>query len=64
MTNIWTGLVGAITNSQPELLLPVAVGLTATFGIIYALKGRFWAFLYFATIQFLNWSFGIVDSSA
>ncbi|MEE2878087.1 MAG: VUT family protein [Pseudomonadota bacterium] len=62
MTNIWTGLVGAITNSQPELLLPVAVGLTATFGIIYALKGRFWAFLYFATIPFLNWSFGIVDS--
>lgn len=62
MMNVWNGLVGAITNSQPENLIPVFVGLCVTFGLIYYAGGRFWAFLYFATIPFLNWSFGIVDS--
>jgi len=62
MMNVWNGLVGAMTNSQPDQFLPVLAGLCVTFGIIYYSGGRFWAFLYFATIPFLNWSFGIVDS--
>ena len=61
MIDFWNGLVAAITNSQPQNLLPVTAGLLLTFSIIYYFKGRFWAFLYFATIPFLNWSFGIID---
>jgi len=30
--------------------------------IIYRMGGRFWAFVYFATIPFLNWSFGVIES--
>lgn len=62
MMDIWSGLLGAITNNQPEHLLPVMTGLVTTLGLIHYFKGRFWAFVYFATIPFLNWSFGIVDS--
>lgn len=58
----WNNLLNAITNSQPGNLLPVLLGLIATFSLIYYFRGRFWAFLYFATIPFLNWSFGVVDS--
>lgn len=43
-----------------EYLLAVIPGLISTFMLIYVLGGRFWAFLYFATIPFLNWSFGVV----
>lgn len=62
MMDIWNGLLGAITNNQPEALIPVTIGLIITFGIIYYFKGRFWAFIYFVTIPFLNWSFGVVGS--
>ena len=62
MMDAWNSLLNAITNSQPENLFPVLLGLTATFSLIYYFRGRFWAFLYFATIPFLNWSFGVVDS--
>ncbi|MEQ8558757.1 MAG: VUT family protein [Henriciella sp.] len=62
MMDVWTGLLGAITNSQPENLIPVLAGLIVTSALIYYFKGRFWAFIYFATIPFLNWSFGVVDS--
>ena len=53
-------LVGIITNSQPSHLLPVSLGLATAFTLIFVLGGRFWAFLYFLTIPFLNWSFGVV----
>lgn len=62
MMDIWFGIVDAITNYQRDNLLPVFVAIASTFGIIYYFKGRFWAFVYFATIPFLNWSFGVVDS--
>ncbi len=54
------GLVGALTNGQPQYLLLVLTGLAATFFIIYRLKGRTWAFIYVALIPFLNWSFGVI----
>ena len=62
MTTFWDGLVAALTNSQPSLLFPVFVGLVLTSAIIWFANGRFWAFVYFATIPFLNWSLGVVDS--
>lgn len=43
-----------------DFLLAVVPGLISTFLLIYFLGGRFWAFLYFATIPFLNWSFGVI----
>ena len=61
MIEIWNGFVAAITNSQPQNLLLVVIGLSEAIALIYILKGRFWALLYFATIPFLNWSFGIID---
>ncbi|MEO0713031.1 MAG: VUT family protein [Pseudomonadota bacterium] len=60
-----TGLdqvIGALTGGRPDDLLLVSIGLTLTAIIIYRCGGRFWAFVYFATIPFLNWSFGVVDS--
>lgn len=60
MMDIWNGIISALTR-QPEDLPLVLVGLTATLGVIYYFKGRFWAFVYFATIPFLNWSFGVIE---
>ncbi|MEE9380160.1 MAG: hypothetical protein V3V03_02020 [Hyphomonadaceae bacterium] len=34
--------------------------MACTFFIIFKAGGRSWAFLYFATIPFLNWSFGVI----
>lgn len=62
MTTFWDGLVAALTNQQPALLFPVFAGLVLTSAVIWFANGRFWAFVYFATIPFLNWSFGVVDS--
>ncbi|WP_084418228.1 VUT family protein [Henriciella litoralis] len=62
MMDFLNGIVDAITNQQPGNLVPVLIGLCITLGLIYYFKGRFWAFLYFATIPFLNWSFGVIDS--
>lgn len=56
------GLVDAITNGQPENFLLVSALLAITGYIIYLLGGRVWAFLYFVSIPFLNWSFGVVES--
>lgn len=61
MSDLWNGLVAALTNQQPDHLLPVSAGLAVTLAIIWIANGRFWAFLYFATIPFLNWSFGVID---
>lgn len=47
-------------DRSSDFLLAVVPGLIITFLLIYFLGGRFWAFLYFATIPFLNWSFGVV----
>lgn len=57
-----TQIVGALTGGRPDDLLVVAIGLVCTFYIIHREGGRFWAFVYFATIPFLNWSFGVVPS--
>ena len=62
MMDLLNGIAGAITNDQPGNFWPVLIGLFVTFFLIYYFRGRFWAFLYFATIPFLNWSFGVVDS--
>lgn len=53
--------VNALTNGQPGKLLPVSALLALTSYIIFALGGRAWAFLYFVTIPFLNWSFGVIE---
>lgn len=55
-------IIDVITNSQPENLIPVSIGLLVTCGIVWYLKGRTWAFIYLATIPFLNWSFGIIET--
>lgn len=62
MMALWNALVSALTNAQPGLFLPVLAGLAVTSTIIWFASGRFWAFVYFATIPFLNWSFGIVPN--
>lgn len=61
MESILRELVDAITNGQPENLLIVSVLLIATGYLIYRMGGRLWAFLYFVTIPFLNWSFGVIE---
>ena len=61
MQDFLNGLVGAIAN-EPDHLLPVCIGLASAFGLIWVLGGRVWAFVYFITIPFLNWSFGVLDS--
>lgn len=55
-------VVALLTGGRPDDLPWVIAGLTITLGLIYRLGGRFWAFVYFLTIPFLNWSFGVVDS--
>ncbi|MGC6500684.1 MAG: hypothetical protein ACON4C_10855 [Henriciella sp.] len=54
-------LVTAATGGRPDQLLVVCIALSCTAYIIYREGGRFWAFLYFATIPFLNWSFGVIE---
>lgn len=62
--DILNGLVGALTNGNPDHLLLVTLGLGASFYIIHRLGGRAWAFIYVALIPFLNWSFGIIPELA
>ena len=57
---MFTEIVNVLTNNNPKHLVPVVLGLSLTFTIIYKLKGRYWAFLYVALIPFLNWSFGVI----
>lgn len=54
-------LISGLTGGRPEQLLVVLIGLGCTSYIIYREDGRAWAFLYFATIPFLNWSFGVIE---
>ena len=58
---MFNALVNAITNNQPELLVPVLVALAISSAIVHRLGGRYWAFLYVAMIPFLNWSFGVIS---
>ncbi|MEM6534581.1 MAG: VUT family protein [Pseudomonadota bacterium] len=60
MMTLYNGLVGALTNGQPEYLGIVLAGLLVTILIVYRLGGRGWALIYVALIPFLNWSFGII----
>ncbi|MEM7768528.1 MAG: VUT family protein [Pseudomonadota bacterium] len=52
--------VNIITGGRPDDLFWAVPLIAATLGLIYALGGRIWAFVYFLTIPFLNWSFGVV----
>ncbi|MCI4646234.1 MAG: VUT family protein [Hyphomonadaceae bacterium] len=54
--------VSLITGGRPGDLWLVLVGLSCTLGMIYYAGGRAWAFVYFLTIPFLNWSFGVVPN--
>lgn len=60
-SNIDDQLLTAITGGRPEHFPWVLIPLLATFGTIWALGGRTWAMIYFITIPFLNWSFGVVN---
>ena len=62
--DFYNGLVGALTNGQPQYLPIVILGLAATYYIIHRLGGRLWAYIYVALIPFLNWSFGIIPEFA
>lgn len=55
-------LVNIIAYRDPAHLIWVLPLLLLTFGIIYVLKGRTWAFVYLALIPFLNWTFGHADA--
>ena len=57
---VWNGFVAALTNSQPNTLIPVLIGLSVSAAYIWNLGGRGWALFYVAVIPFLNWSFAVV----
>lgn len=59
---ILDSIINALTGGRPEDLLLVSIGLFGTFYLIYREGGRSWAFIYFCTIPFLNWSFGVVPA--
>ena len=61
LSNIDDQLLTAITGGRPGHFPWILVPLLATFGTIWALGGRTWAMVYFVTIPFLNWSFGVVN---
>jgi hypothetical protein len=61
LSGVWSELVKALTNGNAGQLPFALAGLAATAGLIWFLKGRFWAFLYVALIPFLNWTFGRPD---
>ena len=50
----------AVTGGRPDHFPWVLIPLIATFALIWILGGRKWALIYFITIPFLNWSFGVV----
>ena len=55
-----TVLLTGGNDRSSDFLLAVIPGLASTLLLIYVLGGRLWAFLYFATIPVLNWSFGVI----
>ncbi len=61
VANIDEQLLTALTGGRPGHFPWILVPLVATFGAIWALGGRTWAMIYFITIPFLNWSFGVVN---
>ena len=65
IVNAGLGVLGQfealVTGSRPGHFPWVLIPLLATFATIWALGGRMWAMIYFITIPFLNWSFGVVD---
>ena len=54
-------LVSAVTGSRHSHFPWVLIPLAATFFAIWKLGGRSWAIVYFITIPFLNWSFGVIQ---
>ncbi|MEM0985167.1 MAG: VUT family protein [Pseudomonadota bacterium] len=52
--------VNIVTGGRPDDLVWALPLLMGTVAVIYALGGRIWAMVYFLTIPFLNWSFGVV----
>lgn len=60
MTMLVEQVVSLATGGRPDDLLLVAIGLTTTLALIWREGGRAWAMVYFLTIPFLNWSFGVI----
>lgn len=58
MDGLWNEPVSALTNGSPGQLPLALLGLAATAGLIWVMKGRTWAYVYVALIPALNWSFG------
>ena len=54
-------LVSIVTGARPEHFPWILIPLVTTLAVIWILGGRKWAFIYFITIPFLNWSFGVVQ---
>lgn len=59
--NFGDQLLTAITGGRPGHFPWILIPLIATFATIWVLGGRTWAMIYFVTIPFLNWSFGVID---
>lgn len=60
--DFYNAFVAILTNSRPDFLIPVILGLAASVGILWKLGGRIWAIIYVMMIPFLNWSFGVVPN--
>jgi len=54
-------IINAIAYRDPAHIWIVLAGLSLTFGVIWYLKGRLWAFVYLMLIPFVNWTFGFAD---
>ena len=54
-------IVNLATGGRPDDLLLVGIGLFTTLALIWREGGRAWALVYFLTIPFLNWSFGVIE---
>ena len=65
IVNAGVGILGQfetiVTGARPDHFPWILVPLITTFAVIWFLGGRFWAMIYFITIPFLNWSFGVID---
>lgn len=65
IVNAGAGVFGTfetiVTGTRPDHFPWILIPLIATFATIWALGGRTWAMVYFVTIPFLNWSFGVID---
>lgn len=59
--DIASQVVSAVSGSRPDHFPWILIPLLATFAVIWKLGGRTWAMVYFITIPFLNWSFGVIQ---